>query len=93
MSERYLEKDGITSILYTQVEVDAALALFAQRVAEHNPFVAIESRHGVDHRVWIYCSCGFNRDGKYLDGQPWSEHMLALIAQGTKDIAEGRENG
>jgi hypothetical protein len=55
-----------------------ATAEALEAAAQHQPMVAIEERVRARPRVWLYCSCGFNREGKLLDVEHWSNHIRAL---------------
>jgi len=44
---------------------------------QHCPMIAIDDTAS---KVWVYCSCGFNRDSTTYATDPdkWTEHILAL---------------
>jgi hypothetical protein len=66
--------------LYSQSDLDAALALFAGQVAEHIPCVKSDER---GYQFWPACSCGFNQDGEIEDlvefETKWKQHILSLV--------------
>lgn len=63
------EKDAI-SACDRAPSVEAAPATPILDWDAHLPMIAM---HG--HFVWVYCSCGYNRDGKILDAKQWPQHI------------------
>jgi hypothetical protein len=76
-----------------RAEVQTAEANALQKAAEHVPMVAIKELEGGNSGpfVWVYCSCGFNRDAKTLDPADWGKHILSLIPPASQTLLDARD--
>jgi hypothetical protein len=71
-------------------EIQIAEANALRKAAEHRPMIAID---GTASKVWVYCSCGFNRDSTTYETDPeeWTKHMLDLTPVASQTLLDARD--